>query len=136
MPLELVAQVVESLESDKIDQRESSVDRQRALATCARTSSWLSRFAEPQLFQRPYLTHSLERFEKTLKLRPDMAHRIHQVVIDLRGDPLPSLESDPAAKAVALLGARTRTVGLMEVREVQLGHLAYLPRESLACLTC
>ncbi|GAA6006555.1 hypothetical protein JCM11491_005003 [Sporobolomyces phaffii] len=129
LPLELVAEVVENVSCEKIDQRESTVYRQRTLYSCSRVSSLLARCAQNELLRQPYLTHGLKRFERTLRERPELVNKIEHITFDLRDETLPSVEADAATRIIPLLEhSRIRSIGLMEVREVGLRQLASVPQ--------
>lgn len=129
LPLELVAEIVDALDrGDDVDQKESSLFRQRSLSSCSRTSRALTRYSQRQLLRHPYLTHHLVAFEKYLRACPHRVEKIEQITIDLRDDTIPSIESDPACRIISLLtSTTTKTIGLMEVRNVGIHELAAVP---------
>jgi hypothetical protein len=130
LPLELVAEIVESIDCDKIDQKESTMFRQRTLSSCSRTSSTLFRYSQRQLLRRPYLAHHLKLFERTLAAAPHLAEQIEHITLDLRDDIIPSVESDPAMRILSMLTSpRLKSIGMMEVRKAGIRELAYMPRE-------
>ncbi|GAA5835194.1 hypothetical protein JCM3766R1_006897 [Sporobolomyces carnicolor] len=129
LPLELVAEIVEALDSDKVDHRESNLFRQSTLASCSRTSHALFRYAQPQLLRQPYLTHNLAGFERTILASPRRIEQIEHITLDLRDDTIPSVECDPATRIVSMLTSpKTRSIGLMEVRKVGIRELARVPQ--------
>lgn len=129
LPLELVAEIVESLECNEIDQKESSLFRQRTLSSCARTSKALAKYSHRQLLRQPYLSHRLNIFEDTLLSRRRNVDYIEKIVLDLRDDTIPSVESNSAARIVSMLTSpTTRSIGLMEVRKVGIRELSTVPQ--------
>ncbi|GAA5947500.1 hypothetical protein JCM3765_001704 [Sporobolomyces pararoseus] len=127
LPLELVAEIVESLECDEIDQKESSIFRQRTLSSCARTSRALAKYSQRQLLRQPYLSHRLNIFEETLSRRN--VEYIEHITFDLRDDTIPSVESNSAARIVSMLTSpTTKSIGLMEVRKVGIRELSTVPQ--------
>ncbi|GAA5931704.1 uncharacterized protein JCM15063_001546 [Sporobolomyces koalae] len=129
LPLELVAHVIDEVADDESDYKDATLYRQRTLAACARTSRRLSKFAYPQLWERPYLTGNIDRFERTLLNRPRASHAIRQIVIDLRSHLQPLEQSGPAARVIEMLtGKEITTLGLMSVQDIGLYELACIPR--------